>query len=78
MSQVVEHLPCKHEALSSNPSTAEKKKKEKMRISHTWEILRKKITQNWLEFELKWHFQLNKERRAWERQIMGRIPGKAQ
>jgi hypothetical protein len=29
MSQVVEHLPCKHEALSSNPSTAEKKKERK-------------------------------------------------
>jgi hypothetical protein len=27
--QVVEYLPCKDEALSSNPNTAEKKKKEK-------------------------------------------------
>jgi hypothetical protein len=27
MTQAVEHLPCKHEALSSNPSPAKKKKK---------------------------------------------------
>jgi hypothetical protein len=28
VAQVVEHLPSKHEVLSSNPSTAKKKKKE--------------------------------------------------
>jgi hypothetical protein len=27
IAQIVEHLPCKHEALNSNPSTTKKKKK---------------------------------------------------
>jgi hypothetical protein len=30
MTQAVEGLPCKHEALTSNPSTVKKKKKKKL------------------------------------------------
>jgi hypothetical protein len=40
----MEHLPSKHEALSSNPSTEKKKKVEK------------KINRNYLDSEIMGHF----------------------
>jgi hypothetical protein len=34
--QVVEHLPSKHQALNSSPNTAKKKKKKKPMVIYVW------------------------------------------
>jgi hypothetical protein len=37
--QAEEHLPSKHEVLSSSPSTAKKKKRKKECVSNTWHTI---------------------------------------
>jgi K+ transporter len=73
VAQVVEHLPSKSEALSSNSVLQKKKKKEKKKKIHTCQLKSAKIILFWIAFEIfhttLWNYQSHAG--YWENIILG-------